>query len=79
MKGGKLKYTNRSVVNSSMEAVHIALPANRIVAKAYREFVDRSSTRRRVFPLTMINFSPIFERDTARPGDSVTRPRGKGA
>lgn len=47
-----------AIVNPSRQA---ALPANRISLQAYCKFVDPCSTRRRVFPLTMINFSPIFD------------------
>lgn len=47
------------IVNPSGQA---AFPANRISLQACRKFVDRCPTRRRIFPLTMINFSPIFKR-----------------
>lgn len=69
-----MKYTNRSVVNPFMQTAHIAIASGKSYRGKYAAnlsiVVDRGPTRwrRRVFPLTMINFSPIFGCDTRRPG-----------
>lgn len=68
MKGDKLKHTNRNVVNLSTRRQYILHFRQIVSLQAYREFVDRGSTRRRVFPLTMINSALIFQRDTTRSG-----------